>query len=64
MKGQSLFSPEEPRYFVPSFESVSLSIEEEKRNTNFQDLGFPIGTIFTIFDLEDASILSSKFQAN
>ena len=41
-------------------ESIGLSVEEKKRKIDFQDgghgghLGFPIGTILAIFDLQDA----------
>ena len=40
-----------PRCFVPSFESISLSVQKKKRKIDFQDgrhLGFPIGMILAI----------------
>ena len=44
--------------FLPSFESNGLSVQEKKRKMDFQDgghgghLGFLIGTILAIFDLQ------------
>ena len=41
-----------PRCFLPSFESIGLSVQKKKGNIDFQDgnhLGFPIGTILAIF---------------
>ena len=41
-----------PRCFLPSFESISLSVQKKKGKIDFQDgqhLGFPIGTILAIF---------------
>ena len=41
-----------PRCFLPSFESISLSVQKKKGKIDFQDgrhLGFPIGTISAIF---------------
>ena len=46
------------KLFLPSFESNGLSVQEKKRNIYFQDdchgghLGFLIGTILAIFDLQ------------
>ena len=40
-----------PRCFLPSFESIGLSVQKKKRKIDFQDgchLGFPIGTILAI----------------
>ena len=43
------------RCFLPSFRSISLSIQEKKRKIDFQytchggHLGFPIGTVFVVF---------------
>ena len=45
-------------------ESTGLSVQEKKRKTDFQDgghLGFPIGTILAIFDLQVTLMLPSKF---
>ena len=41
-----------PRSFLPSFESIGLSVQKKKGKIDFQDghhLGFQIGTILTIF---------------
>ena len=57
-----------PRYFLPSFASIGLSVQEKKRKIGFQDLcsdghlGFPIGTILAIFDLQVAPTLLIKFR--
>ena len=42
-----------PQCFLRSLKSISLSVQENKRKTDFQDghHGFPIRTIFAIFDL-------------
>ena len=48
-------------------ESIGLSVQEKKRKIDFQDgghgrhLGFPIGTILAIFDLQVTPMLPSKF---
>ena len=47
-----------PECFLPSFESNGPSVQEKKRKIDFQDgchgghLGFLIGTILAIFDLQ------------
>ena len=47
-------------------ESIGLSVQEKKRKIDFQDgghgghLGFPIGTILAIFDLQVTLMLPSK----
>ena len=47
-----------------------LSVQEKKRKIDFQDgghgghLGFPIGTILAIFDLQVTPMLPSKFGVN
>ena len=41
-----------PRCFLPSFDSIDLSVQKKKGKIDFQDsrhLGFPIGTILVIF---------------
>ena len=41
-----------PQCFLPSFESIGLSVQKKKGKIDFQDgrhLGFPIGTILAIF---------------
>ena len=48
-------------------ESTGLSVQEKKRKIDFQDgghLGFPIGTILAIFDLQVTLMLPSKFGVN
>ena len=51
-------------------ESIGLSVQEKKRKIDFQDgghgghLGFPIGTILAIFDLQVTLMLPSKFGVN
>ena len=53
-----------PRCFLASLESIGLLVQEKKRKIDFQDgghLGFPIGTILAIFDLQVTLMLPSKF---
>ena len=48
-------------------ESIGLSVQEKKRKVDFQDgghLGFPIGTILAIFDLQVTPMLSTQFKVN
>ena len=50
--------------------SIGLLVQEKKRKIDFQDgghgghLGFPIGTILAIFDLQVTPMLPSKFEVN
>ena len=59
-----------PRCFLASLESIGLSVQEKKRKIDFQDgsngshLGFLIGTILAIFDLQVTLMLPSKFGVN
>ena len=56
-----------PRCFLASLEATGLSVQEKKRKIDFQDgghLGFPIGTILAIFDLQVIPMLPSKFGVN
>ena len=59
-----------PRCFLASLESIGLSVQEKQRKIDFQDgghgshLGFPIGTILAIFDLQVTLMLPSKFGVN
>ena len=49
-----------------SFESTGLLIQEKKFKIDFQDgghLGFPIGTILAIFDLQVTLICPTKFES-
>ena len=49
---------------------IGLSVQEKKRKIDFQDgrhgghLGFQIGTILAIFDLQVIPMLPSKFGVN
>ena len=50
-----------------SFESFGISVQEKKRTIDFQDgghLGFPIGTILAIFDLQVTPLVPTKFRVN
>ena len=55
-----------PLCFLPSFESIGLSVQKKKRKVDFQDghhgghLGFLIKTILGIFDLQVIPILPTK----
>ena len=56
-----------PRYFLPSFESVGLLVQEKKHKIELQDgghLGFPTGIILAIFDLQIIMMLPTRFQVN
>ena len=59
-----------PQWFLPSLESVGLSVQEKKRKIDFQDggqgghLGFPIGTILVIFDLQITPMLPTNYRVN
>ena len=59
-----------PRYFLPGFESIGFSIQEKKCKIDVPDrargahLGFSIGTILAIFDLQVAPILLTKFRVS
>ena len=54
-----------PRCFLASLESTGLSVQEKKRKIDFQDgghLGFLIGTILAIFDLQVTPMLPTKYE--
>ena len=55
-----------PRCFLLSFESLGLSVQEKKQNIDFQDghLGFPIGTILAIFDVQVTPMFPTKFRVH
>ena len=61
---------ESPQCFLPSFESTGLSVQEKRRKIDFQDgchgghLGYPIGTILAIFDLQVTPMSPTKFGVN
>ena len=56
--------------FLASLESIGLSVQEKKQKIDFQDgchgghLGFLIGMILAIFDLQVTQMLPSKFGGN
>ena len=56
--------------FLASLESIDLSVQAKKQKIYFQDgchgshLGFLIGTILAIFDLQVTPMLPSKFGVN
>ena len=56
--------------FLASLESIGLLFQEKKQKIDFQDgchgshLGFPIGTILAIFDLQVTPMLPTKYQVN
>ena len=55
-----------PRCFLPSFESIGLSVQEKKRKIDFQDgrpLGFLIGMILAIFYLKVIPMLPTNFKS-
>ena len=59
-----------PRCFLASLESFGLSVQEKKQKIDFQNgchgghLGFLIGTILAIFDLEVTLMLPTIFGVN
>ena len=59
-----------PRCFLLSYKSSGPSVQEKKQKIDFQNghhgghLGFPIGTILAIFDLQVTRMLPTKFQVN
>ena len=58
------------RCFLPSLESIGLSVQEKQRKIEFQDgghsdhLGFTIGTILAIFYLQVTPMLPTKYLVN
>ena len=56
--------------FLLCLESIGLSVQEKKQKIDFQDgchgshLGFPIGTILAIFDLQVTPMLPTRFGVN
>ena len=52
-----------PKYFLPGFESVGLSVQKKKHKIDFEDgghLGFPTGMILSIFE-QQVALISTKF---
>ena len=66
----SYFYSASPWYFLPSLYSTGLSAQEMKWKIDFPDgghgshIGFPIGTILAIFDLQVSPMLPTKFWVN
>ena len=64
------FINKSPQCFQPSFQSIGLLVQEKKRKIDFQDghhggnLGFPIGNILAISDLQVTLMILTKFQVN
>ena len=58
-----------PWWFLPSFKSIGLSVQEKKRKIDFQDgrhsshLGFPIKTILSILDLKVTPCFLPSFKS-
>ena len=55
------------RYFVSSFKSNDLPVQEKKFKTDFRNggnLGFPVGRILADYHLQIIPILPTKFQVN
>ena len=56
--------------FLASLESIGLLFQKKKQKIDFQDgchgshLGFPIGTILAIFDLQVTQMLPTIFGVN
>ena len=56
--------------FLPGLESIGFWVQEKKRKIDFHDgchgghLGFPIGMILAIFDLQVTPMFPSKFGVN
>ena len=59
-----------PQCLLTSLESIGLSVQEKQLNIEFQDcghgghLGFQIGMILAIFDLQVTQMLPTKFRVN
>ena len=56
-----------PQCLLSTFESTGISVQQKKRKIDFQDdshLGFPIGMIIAIFDLQVTLMLPTKFRVN
>ena len=59
-----------PRYFLPSFKSIGILIQEKKFKIDFQDGGYSghlrysIGTILAFLYQQLTLILPTKFQVN
>ena len=65
---KAVFDLQVTQYFLSNFESVDLSIQKFKIHVQDENCGnhlvFHIGTILAIFDLQVASMISTKFQVN
>ena len=64
----AIFDLQVPKCFLLNFESTDFWVLEKKRKTDFQDsrhgghLGFTIGMILAIFDLQVTQMLPTKCQ--
>ena len=62
---EQFFIYKSPRCFLPSFQSIGLSVQKKKGQIDFQDsqhLGFPIGMILAIFISTSHHDASHKFS--
>ena len=51
--------------FLASLESTGLLVQEKKQKIDFgSSVGFPIGTILAIFDLQVTRMLPTRFGVN
>ena len=59
-----------PRCFLASLEQLAFQFRRRSEKIDFQDgghgghLGFPIGTILAIFDLQVTLMLPTKYRVN
>ena len=59
-----------PIKFLSSFKTTGILFQEKRLKIDFQDdghsghLGFPIGTILAIFNVQVTPMLPTKFQVN
>ena len=66
----AIFDLQVTPFSLPSFESTGLSVQEWEPKIDFQDgshgghLGFQIGMILAIFDLQVTLMLPTKFRVN
>ena len=66
----AIFIYKSSQCFLPSFESIGLSVQKKAQKIDFQDgyhgdhLGFQVGTILAIFDLYVTPMLPTKFGVN
>ena len=69
-QSEYVFNYKSSQYFLSSFESIGLSVQEKKFKIDFQDgncgdhIVFLIRRILANFDLKVIQILPTKFQVN